>query len=329
MASPPSSDAFSPRRKYPHFVLQWTMKSTGSRHDCVNFRTVSSPSLFEVERERAARPTRRARRRSATRPGVGDLGDLHHRRARSAGRTRTRSLPPAARVAGRRRASTRSPRPSMVVSLARTVGRGARIPTRCRIACPSRSPCLERPHICSRLSAYYEQPNGCMSSPRALKRLGEDAEVRQPVRPPGPRGALANGRALRGLTSDPVPMLDALVAEHGPTFRGRAKTNGNRRRRRSRASRAATRDEHRCVQVGPPVQRSRLHRGVHVDDRHRRRPSPAGARRGAAGFRPSTTGRMDPARRSRGGPHTRRDTFSAHPTRKTFTSPVGASLDAS
>jgi cytochrome P450 len=33
-----------------------------------------------------------------------------------------------------------------------------------------------------------------------------------------PRGVRANVRALHGLTSDPCPTLDALLAEHGPTF---------------------------------------------------------------------------------------------------------------
>src|SRR5207245_2395433 len=40
---PSSSDAFRLRRKYPHFVLQWNMKSTGSRHVWLNFSTVSAP----------------------------------------------------------------------------------------------------------------------------------------------------------------------------------------------------------------------------------------------------------------------------------------------
>jgi cytochrome P450 len=35
---------------------------------------------------------------------------------------------------------------------------------------------------------------------------------------PGPRGVGATIRALRGLTSDPCPTLDDLVARHGPTF---------------------------------------------------------------------------------------------------------------
>jgi hypothetical protein len=35
---------------------------------------------------------------------------------------------------------------------------------------------------------------------------------------PGPRGAGETIRALRGLTSDPCPTLDELVARHGPTF---------------------------------------------------------------------------------------------------------------
>jgi cytochrome P450 len=39
---------------------------------------------------------------------------------------------------------------------------------------------------------------------------------------PGPRGAVDTIRALRGLTSDPCPALDDLVAEHGPTFVVRA-----------------------------------------------------------------------------------------------------------
>jgi cytochrome P450 len=35
---------------------------------------------------------------------------------------------------------------------------------------------------------------------------------------PGPRGLRDTIRAMRGLTGDPCPTLDALVAEHGPTF---------------------------------------------------------------------------------------------------------------
>ena len=35
---------------------------------------------------------------------------------------------------------------------------------------------------------------------------------------PGPRGVRDTVAALRGLTSDPCPTLDALVADHGPTF---------------------------------------------------------------------------------------------------------------
>lgn len=43
------------------------------------------------------------------------------------------------------------------------------------------------------------------------------SHVRRDTRP-GPRGAIATIRALRGLTSDPCSALDELVAQHGPTF---------------------------------------------------------------------------------------------------------------